>query len=171
MKLARNVLIVALLAAVAAPAFAQEKKQPRQGRRGRDTRSIVERLSFLDLTADQKKKLEVLQADYTKKSAGLREKLQAIYTDEYREAMRKAFREAREKGLTGDDLRKAIQGAGNLTDEQRAQLKEARDMRAAFEKSVDGVLTDEQKAERQKRQRGRRQRGQRRRPGTKQPDA
>ena len=157
-SLARHVLFAMLLLAVAAPAVAQEgkKKRSRRGPRTDFSRqSIVERLKYLDLTAEQTTKLEALQNEYSKKFAASRKSLQGIYTDEFRQAIRKAYQEAREKGLSGEERRKAIQGAGILTDDQRAALKKSRDLRDELNQAIDGLLTTEQKAKRAQRRKER----------------
>ena len=104
----------------------------------------------MDLTSEQKDKLEALKKEYAPKFKALREKADKILTDDQKKARDEAIKAARE--ATGHDRRAAYQkvrDAVKLTDDQKKQMesvmKEGRALIEEVRPKVSDVLTDEQK--------------------------
>ena len=163
MKVARLTIALVSVSLMAALALAQDSTQPPQrGGRGRGgfggpggVAAGFERLSEavkkLDLTTDQKDKLEALKKEYTPKFKALRDKAEKILTDDQKKARDEATKAARE--ATGADRRAAyakVRDAVKLTDDQKKQMEAVmKDGRSLFEEArpkVTDILTDEQTA-------------------------
>ena len=148
----RNLLMFALVLVVAAPLAAQDKqkkKHPRHPRRG--GHQMFQQLKKLDLTEEQTAKIKEVRKALGPKFADARKKLSAVFTDEMRKARREAFKKAKEEGKKGKELMEAARAAtGDLTDEQKATLKEVRaemkQLHGEAMKAIGEILTDEQKA-------------------------
>ena len=161
MKVARLALGLALVCIMAGAVLAQPEGGGQRGGRGRgmgfmggmDMASMLDRycaaVQKLDLTAEQKEKLEALnlKKEYGPKLKALAEKADKILTSEQKEA-RKAIREAK----TQDERRAAYEKNRDkmqLTDDQRKQMEpigqEGRKLMEEIRGKVGGILTDEQK--------------------------
>ena len=160
MKMARLSVALFLVCALAGTAFAQ----PRGDRGGRGQgggfgmmmgdgspmQRLTDTIKKLDLTSDQKDKLEALKKEYEPKFKAIREKREKILTDDQKKAVADAMKAARE--ATGDDRRAAygkVRDAMKLTDDQKkdmeAVMKEGRDLFEEVRPKVMDVLTDTQK--------------------------
>lgn len=104
----------------------------------------------VQLSEEQKTKVEALVAEYRRRTAELREKLAEVLTDEQAQASAAAKRKAIEDGKKGMALRKAVDAAAKLTDEQKKQIQNLRQemanvTRECREKLLE-MLTDDQRA-------------------------
>jgi len=155
MKAIRSVLLLALVLAIASPLIAAEQPHHRGGRRPhhgpREGFSILSKhfLEGINLTADQKAKVEELKAQVGPKLKEAREKMHGIFTEEQKQARAEAVKAAREAGKKGHELREAVKAAVQLTDEQKAKLAEVRKAMGEVHKEIreqfKALLTPEQK--------------------------
>ena len=104
----------------------------------------------VQLSEEQKTKVEALVAEYRRRTAELREKLAEVLTDEQAQASATAKRKAIEDGKKGMALRKAVDAAAKLTDEQKKQIQNLRQemanvTRECREELLE-MLTDDQRA-------------------------
>jgi Spy/CpxP family protein refolding chaperone len=103
----------------------------------------------LNLTEDQKTKLEALKNEYAPKLKAGFEKHTSILTDEQRKARQDAVKAAKEAGKTRQEVWKEAQAAVKLTDAQKAQMDKAREegqtLRKEIHEKVMAVLTPEQR--------------------------
>jgi len=108
-------------------------------------------VSRLNLSEEQKAKIEQLRKEYEPKLAELRAKLDSILTEDQKKAREEAIRKAKEAGKTGRELAEAIRNAFQLTEEQQNKMKEVRSQMAQLFQEIReklmGILTDEQKAQ------------------------
>ena len=173
MKVARLAIALVSISVVASLAMAQDNGGPRRGQRGQgfggmDVSAMFDRLvsnvQKLDLTADQKDKLEALKKEYAPKVKAIREKADSVLTDDQK-ALVKAAREASGREARREAFQKMREGM-KLTDDQKKQMepiaKEGRSLFESVRDKVRGMLTDEQKTKLQEmtgRRGGRRQGG------------
>ncbi len=162
MKVARLTFALVLVSLMAGLVLAQDtQQQPGRGRgRGRggfgggDAAGMFERLTTavqkLDLTAEQKGKIEALKTEYGPKLKAIHEKAENILTAEQKTARDEAMKAARD--ATGDARRDAyrkVRDAVKLTDDQKKAMepvtKEGRELMEKARPAVMAVLTDEQK--------------------------
>jgi len=176
MRMARNVLVLALVLAMAAPLMAQREGRRKEGKRRRPAKVKQEPLQFMlgnllkeiELTAEQKAKLEQLKKEMGPKVMEARKKVDSIFTEEQRKARAEAQKAARAAGKTGKEARNAVEAAVKLTEEQKVKFAAARKAAGELQRQVRDkimvLLTPEQKEvikERMKKQREeRRKRGQ-----------
>jgi len=157
MRTTRIMLALAVVALLALPAIAQEKaekkrKAPQISATGRlmlRMGKLREALKAVDLTAEQKEKLEAVRKEVGPKMGEAFGKMREILTEEQAKAVEEAAKKAREAGKKDRALVQAVEAAIKLTDEQQKKLdKVAQEMTAthrAMMKKVMGILTAEQK--------------------------
>ena len=113
--------------------------------------------SGIELTADQKEKVDALQTEFVAQLRELQQRQNKVYTAEQRAARQEAVNAARQAGKKGQALRAAIEAAVKLTAEQKATLAAMQKERTALlqkaQTDVRALLTDQQ---RKKLQQGRR---------------
>jgi Spy/CpxP family protein refolding chaperone len=147
MKVARTLCILALLLAVAGPAFARGKKKDK-GPSIPYYQQIDRTLKPVTLTDDQKTKLDGLKKDYEQKFKDAYAK-QDVLTPEQKQAAKDATAKAKADGKKGKDLKAAVADAVKETDDQKAKTKDATTALHALEKEFRGkvfdLLTAEQK--------------------------
>ena len=106
-------------------------------------------LKGLNLTADQKTKIEGLLKEYRPKLKEDWQAMESLLTPEQKKARQDAVEAAKTAELKARDLRRAVKQAVQLTPEQKAKRAElAKDVRAArqeLRQKVMEVLTPEQK--------------------------
>jgi Spy/CpxP family protein refolding chaperone len=135
--------------------LAADEKPTREG--NRPHRPAMERgdlfggemLKGLNLTDDQKAKVDDLKKEYGPKLKEAWEKTDAILTADQKKAREEAVEAARASGKRGPEVMKAAQEAMKLSDEQKTKLDAARKdtqalRKAAYEKLM-SLLTPEQK--------------------------
>ncbi len=132
---------VALLVAVSLASAAEEGKK---GRRGPGQFDPFRLPSSIELTAEQKAKLDDIKKEFGEAFAAAQKK--AALTDDQRRAGREAATKAREEGKSGEDIRKAMQDAQKLTDDQKKGRTELMETAQKIREKIGGILTDDQKA-------------------------
>ncbi len=154
MRVLRAVLILVVAVLIACPVVAQEKKKGRRGgARGSDPTARL--LEGLNLTDEQKAKVEEVSKELAPKVAELRKKQEGILTDEQKKAREEALKEARSAGKSRQETAKAVEDAVKLTDEQKAKRaevgKEMADLQKTRMEKIKAFLTAEQKEQLEKR--------------------
>ena len=111
-------------------------------------------LQGLDLSADQKAKLEDLKKELGPKLKEAGQKVDSILTDDQKKARADAWKAGQEAGKSMEEIRQAVEEALKLTDDQKTKMADARKamgevMKEAREKMLE-ILTPEQKEQVQK---------------------
>ncbi|MGI6414236.1 MAG: hypothetical protein ACOX1P_01095 [Thermoguttaceae bacterium] len=151
-----RVLAPLLVLAIAIPVMAQEKqkrgqrKQPAE--KGRQQAQVLPRqlLEGLELSAEQKAKLEAIAKEMRAPLVEARKALGDILTDEQKAAREAAMKAAKEAGKKPQEAQKAAEEALKLTPEQKEKMTKVRKKMAELEKTIRDkvmeVLTPEQRA-------------------------
>jgi Spy/CpxP family protein refolding chaperone len=171
MRAVRAILTLGLVLAIAAPLLAQQEKpkpkRPRAKTERRGGMSMMRMLRGIELTADQKAKLQKIEKEMRPKFAELRKKADAILTPEQKKARAEAMKNAREEGKRGRELFQAAREAVKLTDKQKEETakvrKEMGELFTQVRNKLMEVLTPEQKEALKKRMQERRRGGRRQR--------
>ncbi len=148
-KVVSGLVVVCLLAL---PAYAAQKagKGKRRGKRAAQVQVLKQWLKDIQLTDEQKEKVEELVKEFGPKLAELRKQQETILTPEQIQARKEALQKAKEAGKKGRELFKAGQEALKLTDEQKQKMEELRKKRMELlrqlREKLESFLTDEQKA-------------------------
>jgi Spy/CpxP family protein refolding chaperone len=107
-------------------------------------------LDQLNLTDDQKAKVDELQKEYGPQLRELEEKMAASLTDEQRQARQEAEQAARAADKLPKEIREAVESATKATAEQEAKFAELRKEMAPLQREIRekilALLTPEQKA-------------------------
>ncbi len=146
----RLFFVLGLLALVGVAFGAQNEKKGKKGGKGGDpTAAIKKQLEGIDLTAEQKEKLDKIYADQGPKLKAAQEKVNASLTDEQRKARAEAQKTAKAAGTKGKQAEEEAVAAMKLTDEQKKAYEEAtkgvREAQIAFRSAVSDILTAEQR--------------------------
>jgi Spy/CpxP family protein refolding chaperone len=145
-------LVVSL--AVVGNLWAAEEKSHKDGkhqRPGMDRMEVLpeQMLKGLNLTDDQKTKVEALKKEYGPKVKDAWQKTESVLTEDQKKARGEAMKAAKAAGKKGPEAFKDVQAAVKLTDEQKAKMDEARKSAQAVRKEVRekfmAMLTPEQK--------------------------
>ena len=149
MRTVCTALALALLTIVASPVFAQGAKKPAAPKNTvAYYKTIDKTLQPVSLTDDEQTKLDALKKDYEKKFEDAYAKTN-VRTPEQKKAAADASKAAKDAGKTRQEITKAGNAAVTLTDEQKAQRKEAnkalRTLQKEFKDKVLALLTDDQK--------------------------
>ena len=144
MKKTITILSVCFLAvAFATPAVAADKKKKKAPTAVRVPKTV-------ELTADEKTKLDALNKEFGPKLAELRKKQASIITADQKKARAEALKKAKADGKKGKELQAAANAALALTDDQKKQQAETKKAAGSLNKEIRGkfaaLLTDEQKA-------------------------
>jgi hypothetical protein len=151
MKNATRFVIALGLAALIGVAFgAQDAKKEKKGGKGADpTAAIKKNLESVELTSEQKEKLEKIYAEHGPKLKAAADKVNASLTEEQRKARGEAQKAAKAAGKKGKEAQEEALAAMKLTDEQKKAYDDAskgqQEAQAALRKAVSEVLTAEQK--------------------------
>ena len=129
---------------------ASAQNDAKKGKKNADpTAAVGKKLEAIELTAEQKTKLEAIKTEHVPKLNAATEKVAKALTPEQMKARREATATAKADGKKGKQLQAAVKEALKLTPEQEKALTEAetelRDCTAAYAKAVNEILTDEQK--------------------------
>ena len=126
-----------------APAVAVDKKKKKAP-------TAVKVPSSIELTADQKTKLDALNKEFGPKLAECKAKANSIVTKDQKKARVEAVKKAKADGKKGKELRAAADAALAITADQKAQQAECKKATGALQKEIKAqfaaLLTDEQKA-------------------------
>ena len=138
-----------LLALVGVAFGAQNEKKEKKGKGGDPAAAIKKQLEGIELTTEQKEKLDKIYAEQGPKLKAAQEKVAASLTDEQRKARTEAQKAAKAAGTKGKQAEEEVLAAMKLTDEQKKAYEEAtkgvRQAQVAFRSAVSEVLTAEQR--------------------------
>jgi Spy/CpxP family protein refolding chaperone len=116
---------------------------------------MTEALKKLDLSSEQKEKIEALKKQYEPKFKAIREKREKILTAEQKKAMQAGFKKAAE--ASGEDRREAfrkVMEAVKITPEQREKMgavgQEVRALLEELRPKMAEILTEKQREQLQK---------------------
>ncbi len=151
MRTARTACTLALLLAVASPALAATgaKRTATPKNTVAYYTTIDRTLRPVTLTDDQKSKLDALKKDYEQKFKDAYAKEDSMLSPEQKKAGDDARKAATADGKTRREINQAVTDALKLTDQQKAQKKDAaaalRALQQEFREKALGLLTDAQK--------------------------
>ena len=124
------------------PAVAADKKKK--------TPVAIKVPKSIELTAEQKTKLDALNKEFGPKLAECRKKQASIITADQKKARAEAMKKAKADGKKGKELRAAVNAALAITADQKTKQAETKKAMAALNKQIKtqlaALLTDEQKA-------------------------
>jgi len=150
MRTVRTVLALAVSLIIVGNLSAAEEKRGPEGKHPHQ--ATMDRWAMLDgvnLTDDQKAKVEAIKREYAPKFKEAWGKHDGILTEEQRKTRDEAMKAAKASGKRGEDVRKDVEAAVNLTDEQKAKMAEARKagevLRKEAREKIMAILTPEQK--------------------------
>jgi Spy/CpxP family protein refolding chaperone len=154
MRTISTVLVATISLAIVGVLAAAEQGKGAKGKGSNTAPGIFYFVLKLDLTADQKAKVDELQKQYGPKLQEGFQKQQDLLTDEQRKAQQDATKAARDAGKSDTEARAAGQAAVSLTEDQKAKRAEIQKemaplMKEAREK-VTALLTPEQQEKLQK---------------------
>ena len=132
-----------LTVSFATPAVAADKKKKKVPK-------VVRVPNTIELTADQKTKVEALNKEFGPKLVECRKKQASIITADQKKARAEATKKAKADGKKGKELRAAVNAAVAITADQKTQQAECKKAMGALNKEIRtqfaALLTDEQKA-------------------------
>jgi Spy/CpxP family protein refolding chaperone len=144
-------LVVVLFAAAAVMAQEKETKKPRLNpislamMRMERFHTAIE---SLDLSQEQKDKLKAIHEEFEPKRKEILGKVHEVLTEDQKKALEDAMKSAKDSGKKGMEFFRAVEGAVQLTDEQKEKVgKVAPDLVALHKeamKKVREVLTADQ---------------------------
>ena len=104
----------------------------------------------IELTADQKTKVDALNKEFGPKLAECRKKAASIITADQKKARTEAVKKAKADGKKGKEVQAAANAAVAITADQKTQQTECKKAMGALNKEIRtqfaALLTDEQKA-------------------------
>jgi hypothetical protein len=142
----RTLFTLALAIVIASPLLAAEgKKGKKKEAKPQDPAAqLLKSLEKAELTADQVAKIKELAAACAEKVKAIEEK--AGLTPEQKKARQEAQAKAKADGKKGKEAMEAVMAAMNLSDAQKAAMKEVDVLRTALRKEALALLSAEQKA-------------------------
>jgi Spy/CpxP family protein refolding chaperone len=142
--------VLGLLALVGVAVGAQDEKKDKKGAKGGDpTAGFKKRLESLDLTSEQKEKIDKLFVEHGPKLKEANAKVFASLTAEQRKARNEAQQSAKAAGKKGKEANEDALAAMKLTDDQKKVFDEAtkgqQEANQALTKAISEILTPEQR--------------------------
>jgi Spy/CpxP family protein refolding chaperone len=105
-------------------------------------------LKGLNLTDEQKAKVHDLKKEYGPKLKEAHQKVECILTADQKKAREEAMKEAKAAGKKRQEVWKAAEAAVKLTEDQKTQMKEAREgmhtLGKEIHEKINAILTPEQ---------------------------
>ena len=145
----QGLLVLTLAVVLAMPAMAAEEKKKKK-KKGRKAPVAVRVPKSITLTDDQKKQVAAINKEFGPKLAEVQKAVNGVISKEQRQARNAANKKAKADGVKGKARNAAIQAALNLTDDQKAKMKELTKKRQDVQKAARAkfveILTAEQKA-------------------------
>jgi hypothetical protein len=140
-KLFSSCVCVVLAAALTTPAMGQkaEKAKPQKARQAANP--LVKAVQELELSDEQKAKVDAASKEYTESMAALRK--QGL-TPQLTKKRTDAVKAARESGKKGANLANDVLATLDISDEQKALLKQASEVQTKLQRSLAAALTSEQ---------------------------
>lgn len=143
--------LAACLLASASLSAAEQGQAPASRAAGRRIAAAagLEMLQGVNLTTEQKAKVEEIRKDLGGKIRDALQKLDGVLTEEQKKARAEAVKAARGSGRGLQGSREAIEKSLKLTDEQKAKMaeirKELEPLRTQLREKITALLTAEQK--------------------------
>jgi Spy/CpxP family protein refolding chaperone len=138
-----------LLASIAFVWQADAQNEGKKKKGGDPTAAMAKKLESVDLTAEQKAKLETINKEHGPKLKDAQAKVDKILTPEQIKARREAQQAAKAAGKKGKEAQDSVNEALKLTAEQKKAMedadKELKAAQASYNTAVAGILTAEQK--------------------------
>ena len=153
MGVLKTALMLALTVAIATSALAADEaaKGKGKGKKGAERKApaaTAQLLKDIELTADQKEKVAAIDKEFAAKTAELQKKQRSILTEDQLNAQKEVMAKAKAAGTKGGDVRKEMEAAVKLTDEQKKQTAEVRkaqgEVRGQILAALKKVLTEDQ---------------------------
>lgn len=123
----------------------EEKEKPKSTRGPKATQRVLGKIEIAD---DQKEKIAAIDQQFAEELAALNKARADILTTEQKKAEKEANAANKAENKTGSEAKKAVDAALNLTDEQKAKMKEWQKSQTAFNgkvvEALKKVLTPEQ---------------------------
>lgn len=141
MKLFSSCLCVVLATALTTPAMGQKAEKAKTPKARQAASPLVKAVQELELTDEQKAKVDAASKEYTDSMAALRK--QGL-TPQLTKKRTDAVKAARESGKKGADLATEVLAKLDISDEQKALLKQASEAQTKLQKSLAAALTSEQ---------------------------
>lgn len=153
MKVLKSLLCVALVLTISSGAMAADGAAKGKGKKGAARKApapTAQLLKDIELTDAQKEQIAAINKEFAGKQADLRKKQASILSEEQIKAQREVFTNARKAGTKQADIRKEIDAALKLTDDQKKQMAEHRraqgELRGQIIAALKKVLTEDQAA-------------------------
>lgn len=126
---------------------ADEAAKPKKGQEQQPGSQIFAVPETIELSAEQKEKLEGLKKEYGEKAIALAKQQNDLLTAEQKAARKDANAKAKAEGKKGKELRETVNAALNLTPEQKEkQAKLQKEINALKLEVLGKVLTADQLA-------------------------
>jgi alanyl-tRNA synthetase len=142
----KTLMMAALLAVVAIPAFAADE-EPAQ--RGQGRLPALRFLNGIELTKEQKQQLREIRTELAPQLQEVTTKMQELVPAEKRQAAAQAVAKAKADGKMGKELKEIREAALGLNEAQLAQMAELtakqKELSEKLKEKVMGILTDAQK--------------------------
>ena len=142
-------LIILLVSLLVSPLAAEEKLAKKKGQNAvpRQIVAVEKQLAGLNLSDDQKKKVDDILGSYKKKFADVQSKTPKL-SKEQRQTQKEASAKAKADGKKGKELQAEVNAALNLTEEQKKEREaaafETKELQTSLKKELAGVLTADQ---------------------------
>jgi Spy/CpxP family protein refolding chaperone len=138
--------LLLLIFAVITPTFSADKAKKKK-----PAAVAIKAPKGVELTTDQKAKLDALSKEFGPKLAACRKEASGIITKDQKKARAAAFKAAKAAGKEGKELRAAAEAAFNVSEDQKTKLAECKKAMGTLQKEVRAkmvsILTKEQKAQ------------------------
>lgn len=141
MKLFSSCLCVVLAVALTSPAMGQKTEKAKTPKARQAASPLVKAVQELELTDEQKAKVDAASKEYTESMAALRK--QGL-TPQLTKKRTDAVKAARESGKKGVNLANEVLATLDISDEQKALLKQASEAQSKLQKNLAAALTSEQ---------------------------
>jgi len=150
MKMFRDFVCLSLIAMLACSVVADEKPNKGKGKKGAGAPPVTQRfVAKMELTDEQKTAVKEIDQKFAARAKEIAAKRAAILTDEQKKAQREAQKAAKDAGQKPGEAKKAVDEALNLTDDQKAQMKEVDKTQQALNTEVIAALKKVLTAEQQ----------------------
>lgn len=142
----KTLMMAALLAVVAIPAFAADDEP---AERGQGRMPALRFLNGIELTKEQKQQLRQIRTELGPELQEVTTKIQELVPAEKRQAAAEAVAKAKADGKKGKELKEVREAALGLNEAQQAQMTELtakqKELGEKLKEKVMGILTDAQK--------------------------
>jgi len=140
-KLFSRCICVVLATLLATPAMGQEAAKTKTPKARQAASPLVKAVQELELTEEQKAKVDAASKEYTEAMTALKKK---GLTTQLTKKRADAVKAARESGKKGANLANDVLAALDISDEQKALLKQASEAQTKLQKALAAALTSEQ---------------------------